>query len=151
MGRRGQAAAARAAAGDALVQLVHPLSAHFGAASAEHGLTPMQAMLLDRMDEGAALPMTGLARELRCDTSNLTGLADRLEEQGLVERLTPRHDRRVRGLALTDKGRAVRQALATSIREGNPLLDALTPAECETLSHLLTRMIEAAQPPVREG
>jgi DNA-binding MarR family transcriptional regulator len=132
---------ARAEAGDMLVRLVTPLGGHLGAVSAQHGLTPMQAMLLDRIDEGAALPMTELARELRCDTSNLTGLADRLEERGLVERVTPREDRRVRALALTAKGRALRRALSRDVREGNPMLERLSAAECATLATLLARLI----------
>jgi DNA-binding MarR family transcriptional regulator len=52
--------------------------------------------------------MRRLALVMRCDPSNVTGLADRLEERGLVERRDDPSDRRVKGLALTPKGGRVR-------------------------------------------
>ena len=44
--------------------------------------------------------MSSLAELLVCDASNITGIADRLEARGLVERRSVGADRRVKTLAL---------------------------------------------------
>ena len=48
--------------------------------------------------------MSKLAVGLRCEPSNVTGLVDRLEKRGLVERRTDAHDRRVKLIAPTAEG-----------------------------------------------
>ena len=55
-------------------------------AAAEFGLAPRQAHLLQMIEPGEPLPMSRLACALRCDPSNVTGIVDRLEEHGLIER-----------------------------------------------------------------
>ena len=40
--------------------------------------------------------MSALAHALHCDNSNVTGIVDRLEAAGLVERRAAEHDRRVK-------------------------------------------------------
>ncbi|MBW3630045.1 MAG: MarR family transcriptional regulator, partial [Gemmatimonadetes bacterium] len=64
-----------------------------------------------------AAPMRSLAGQLRCDASNVTGLADRLEVRGLVTRVGQQGDRRVKLLALTDAGRALRDEAVTINQE----------------------------------
>src|SRR4051812_7023474 len=73
-------------------------------AAAAVGLRPGQAHLLRLLDGAEPVPMRRLACAMRCDPSNVTGLADRLEERGLVERRADPDDRRVKGLALTAEG-----------------------------------------------
>jgi len=71
-----------------IVQLVFELakrfSTYFEAQVAEMDLTGPQAFLLRSLD--TSRPMNQLADKLRCDASNLTGIVDRLEGRGLVER-----------------------------------------------------------------
>ena len=74
----------------------------------ELGLAPMQAMALRHLDPDSPMPMGALADALRCDNSNVTGITDRLEGAGLVERRPVPNDRRVKGLVLTDRGREMR-------------------------------------------
>ena len=80
-------------------------------AAAEFDLSPRQAHLLRMMEAGNPLPMSKVACALRCDPSNVTGIVDRLEEQGLIERRTAPDDRRVKMLALTRKGARVRDRI----------------------------------------
>ena len=54
--------------------------------------------------------MSGLAELLFCDASNVTGIADRLEARGLIERRSAGGDRRVKVLALTSAGEVVPRA-----------------------------------------
>ena len=52
----------------------------------ELGLAPMQSMALMQLQPGEPMAMSKLAGLLMCDNSNVTGIVDRLEAQGLVER-----------------------------------------------------------------
>ena len=52
--------------------------------------------------------MSSLAGMLFCDASNVTGIVDRLEARGLIERRPAAQDRRVKLLALTPAGEQVR-------------------------------------------
>ncbi len=74
------------------------------------GLSTAQLDVLRRLRHHGPTPMRRLAEQMNCEASNLTGLVDRLETGGLVERQIPtRGDRRVRLLALTDEGNLGRQ------------------------------------------
>jgi DNA-binding MarR family transcriptional regulator len=74
----------------------------------EYGLSPMQLFALGALEPGREVPMSSLAETLFCDASNVTGIVDRLEARGLIERRAASHDRRVKLLALTDEGVALR-------------------------------------------
>ena len=56
----------------------------------ELGLAPMQSMALMQLRPGEPMTMSAMAHALQCDNSNVTGIADRLEAMGLVERRAPR-------------------------------------------------------------
>ena len=62
------------------------------------------------------LPRRELAQRLHCDPSNVTFLADRLAERGLLARVEDPADRRVRALALTDAGLTARDRLTETLR-----------------------------------
>src|SRR5918912_2526956 len=79
------------------------------AALAELDLTFPQAHMLRLLEPGRPLPMSALAERLVCDASNVTGLADRLEARGLVVRQPAERDRRVKALAITPAGAALRK------------------------------------------
>ncbi len=73
-------------------------------AAAQHALTGAQARLLSLLSL-EPLPMRRLARKLTCEPSNVTGIVDRLESRGLVERRPDPADRRVKLAAATEEGR----------------------------------------------
>src|SRR5213080_1765965 len=75
----------------------------------EHDLVPPHWIALQALDEPK--PMGELAKLLACDSSNVTWITDRLEERGLVERRAAPHDRRVKLLVLTSKGRGLRDQI----------------------------------------
>src|SRR4249920_1483443 len=82
--------------------------ARIGAELAELGLTFAQAHALRLLDPEQPLPMNAVAEGLFCDASNVTGIADRLEARGLIERRSAGGDRRVKALALTPAGTEAR-------------------------------------------
>lgn len=69
----------------------------------EEGLSIPQLDVLRRLREGPS-PMRRLAVQMNCEASNLTGLVDRLESRGLVERQPHPEDRRVKCVGLTEAG-----------------------------------------------
>ena len=69
----------------------------------EEGLSIAQLDVLRRL-RGGPSPMRRLAVQMNCEASNLTGLVDRLEARGLVERQPHPDDRRVKCVGLTDAG-----------------------------------------------
>jgi DNA-binding MarR family transcriptional regulator len=87
--------------------------------------------------------MRKLAQKLKCEPSNVTGIVDRLESRGLVERRPDPADRRVKLAAATEEG--VR--LATDLREGlrfaREPLAGLSEEERRSLRDLLRRMLDA--------
>ncbi len=80
-------------------------------ASQAEGLTPPQAIALMRLHPEDAPSLGDMARLLRCDASQMTSTADRLEERGLARRRTSPADRRVKELVLTDAGRRAQARL----------------------------------------
>lgn len=109
----------------------------FDAAAARFDLTPAQARALLALE--SAVPMRALADHMHCDASNVTGIADRLEAGGLVERAAHRHDRRVKLLAVTPAGARVREQLGAAVADASPITTRLTAEERETLRDLLAK------------
>ncbi len=110
---------------------------------AELEITPMQAQALQGLEPGVPLPMSALAGALYCDPSNVTGVADRLESAGLVERRPAAHDRRVKALLLTDEGERARERIRTSMSVPPPALAALPDEDAQALCAILRRAVEA--------
>lgn len=77
----------------------------------ELDLTPMQGHALRTLDPDRPVSMNTLAESLICDASNVTGIVDKLESRGLIERQGAEHDRRIKMLVVTQLGRELRQRL----------------------------------------
>ncbi|WP_210573976.1 MarR family winged helix-turn-helix transcriptional regulator [Streptomyces sp. GESEQ-4] len=114
----------------------------FDVAAADHALTGAQARLLSLLSL-EPLPMRKLAQKLKCEPSNVTGIVDRLESRGLVERRPDPKDRRVKLAATTDEGRRVARGLRESLRFAREPLAGLSEDERLALRDLLRRMLEA--------
>ena len=106
----------------------------------EFDLVPPHVIALQSLDEPK--PMGELAKILVCDSSNVTWITDRLEERGLVERQPAEHDRRVKLLVLTPKGRALRSELEERLSEAPPPIASLSQKDQRTLRDLLSRAVE---------
>lgn len=106
--------------------------------AARFDLTTAQARAVLALADAA--PMRSLADHLRCDASNITGLADRLETRGLVTRAGRHGDRRVKLLALTDTGRELRNALEAAMLDASPVMTSLDADERKILRGLLLKV-----------
>lgn len=114
-------------------------------AASEHQLTGAQARVLALLAREPA-PMRQVARQLKCEPSNVTGIVDRLESRGLVERRADPADRRVKVAAATDAGRETASLLRGGLDFAGEPLAELTPAERTLLRDLLHRMLGDAAP-----
>lgn len=85
--------------------------------------------------------MRVLADRLGCDPSNVTGLADRLEERGLVERRRSEHDRRVTELIRTGAGSALVADVQDAIFDDLPIYRGLDGGERAQLRRLLAKVV----------
>lgn len=112
--------------------------------AASHGLTGQQAILLRALDQPR--PMRAVAAHLKCDPSNVTGLIDRIEARGLVERTPDPADRRVRLLALTSGGRRVREVLLAELVVQVSAATTLSDADAIQLVVLLDRIDLGGRP-----
>jgi DNA-binding MarR family transcriptional regulator len=109
---------------------------------AEMGLTPVQGMAMAALDADHPPTMSELAAATYCDNSSLTGVVDRLEALGYVERVPAPNDRRARCVALTERGVAFQQRFREVMRPPPPQLARLTAEEAAQLHDLLATAIE---------
>ena len=120
------------------------VSAHFASAVAEVDLAPAQARALHELDLEQPISMRELADRLKADPSNVTGLVDRLEARGLVERRPHPSDRRIKGLALTAAGAKLRAQLLAHLYSAPPCVAALPARDQRVLRDILQRVISSA-------
>src|SRR3954466_8364067 len=127
----------------ALMQrLFGPQRKRFMALAAEYELSPPQLGALKALDPERPVARSDLAGIPGCDNSNVTGIVDRLEYRGLVERRPAEHDRRVKLLALTDEGRELRDALGDRLHAPPDELTRLSADDQRTLRDILARALD---------
>jgi DNA-binding MarR family transcriptional regulator len=107
----------------------------------ELGLSFQQSMALTRLEPGTPLAMSALAGAMGCDNSNVTGIVDRLEAAGLAERRPDERDRRVKAVALTPAGEAMRAEVQLRAGRPPPELAALSPEDAAALRDILRRAV----------
>jgi DNA-binding MarR family transcriptional regulator len=109
-------------------------------------LTIAQLKSLFYISRHRRVNLTGLASGIRVTPANVTGIVDRLVEQGLLTRTPDPDDRRVSWLTATDKG----NTLINDLREGRAqnmrrILDKLTEEELSTVAHGFELVARAAE------
>jgi len=103
------------------------------------GLSPKQLVLVWRLAPGKTMAMREIGERLSCDASFVTGIVDRLEDDGLLERRPDPGDRRVTLVALTGAGIAMREQALAALYEPPTEFAALDDDEIERLAALLAK------------
>jgi DNA-binding MarR family transcriptional regulator len=88
--------------------------------------------------------MSVLADTLICDASNVTGIVDKLETRGLIVRQSAENDRRIKMLAITPKGRELRQRLCARLLDP-PAAMAAMPADFRRQLAIVLRTVVSEQ------
>jgi DNA-binding MarR family transcriptional regulator len=136
-----QAASVSEEAWRLLFELAKTKHALLSAALAELDLTPVQGHALRLLEPDRPLAMSELADALYCHASNVTGIVDRLESRGLVERRPGLEDRRVKTLALTAEGARVRARVVELVATPPPEIAALSGPDQRALRDILGRAL----------
>ncbi|EKN70861.1 transcriptional regulator [Neobacillus bataviensis LMG 21833] len=84
-----------------------------------YGVTPVQYALLRRLWEKDGQFGHVLAEQLLLDSATITGIIDRLEQNGFIERRIDPNDRRNKLVFLTEKGRSMEIPLCEKMDEMN--------------------------------
>lgn len=118
--------------------LAAQIEVHLRVRAATVGLTASQGTALCELTR----PMTlrELAERMSCEPSNATFVADRLEEQGYLERHPHPDDRRAKQLVLTPEGTELRERLIELLSDDSPLAPLATEDQ-DVLQHLLIRAL----------
>jgi DNA-binding MarR family transcriptional regulator len=104
----------------------------------QDGLTSAQSGLLFFLGKDGGALIGEAAEALDVAPSAMTGLVDRMERTGLVERRADPVDGRAQRLLLTDKGRAARAFALDGLKELNTTLtEGFSEAEVETIARWL--------------
>jgi DNA-binding MarR family transcriptional regulator len=127
---------------DALVQTSFMTMALLNRIGAEHDLSLTQlrvlAILRDRR-----LKMTELADYLGLDKSTMTGLVDRAEKRGLLERVRHPTDGRAVDVRISPEGAELAERLYAHVAQSlSPLTSALARADQRRLRALLENMLD---------
>ena len=97
--------------------------------------------LLRRLEPRLVTP-NQVAQQLRTSPSGMTGKLDRLERQGLLQRIPDPDDRRTVQLGITDAGRTlIDEAFTINLNVYQTMLGGLTTAEGTELETLLEKLL----------
>ncbi|MBE1584297.1 MarR family winged helix-turn-helix transcriptional regulator [Nonomuraea angiospora] len=131
-----------------LVRSTFLVNAVYAESAREYGLTSQQGQLLCVL---MAQPygMSELGATLGLAKSSLTGLVDRTERNGLVQRRPDPHDSRALRIALTGKGSELAAEFYTeTCRRIEDLTTGLAAGDRDTLAGLLGRVVQDNKVPV---
>ena len=96
--------------------------------------------------ENGPLPPSQIARQVLVKSSTVTGIIDRLEQKGLVERKRSSPDRRVITIELTEVGRTLAEdappPIQQKIMDGLKNLSNLELRKISASLNMLTRMLD---------
>lgn len=90
-----------------------------GGKAVHSDLTPTQIKSLFAFEaDDHAYPMGELGKNARVKSSTMTDMIDRLEKDGIAERIRDDGDRRVVKVCLTDKGKKIKRQFSIKMRKG---------------------------------
>jgi DNA-binding MarR family transcriptional regulator len=101
----------------ALRRIVRAIDLHSRHLMDQHGVTGPQLVALQEAARLGAAPVSALARNVHVSHSTMTGIIDRLEKRGLVERARDQKDRRMVTISVTQEGAAVLDAAPSPLQD----------------------------------
>lgn len=131
-----------------LFQLFRAQRKEMAGLSSEFQLNGAQVHLLMNLQAAKPVPMSELAEALHCDASYITGLVDKVEQRGLVQRMPDPADRRVKLIGLTPEGLETRQRLMDRFSEPPPFIAILSQDDKTALRDIFRRAAQAMPTPL---
>jgi len=110
---------------------------------AQWGLSIPKYGIIRQLYDNETLPLSKLSRLIFRGNSNLTTLVDRMERDGIVQRVNHHDDRRVKVLCLTKKGRGLAPKVIKAHRAFlHEMMSCISVREQKQLANLLTQLKE---------
>lgn len=114
----------------------------FAARLLSHGITPPQWGVLIRLAQQNGQSLSEIGSRALFDGPTMTGIVDRLEASGLVERRRDSTDRRVINVYLSERGKSLMQSLPPIGRDtDDELLSGVPPKELACFRTALQKVI----------
>lgn len=114
-----------------------------------YGITPGQYGVLACLWKDQTLTPKEIATILRVENSTISGVLDRMQKRGLIDRVLNPNNRRSISVKATDEGWALKEPIQKMIEELNEqVLRNFSPAEREELLTLLNRIGHIKPSPV---
>lgn len=111
-------------------------------------LTAVQGVVLNVLSQGDAISSRELGQRTKLDSATLTGILDRLEARGLLDRRPNPEDRRGILICLTGKGRKIAAGVRDAVVKANrDLLGSFGVKEQAALRRMLNRIHEEPAAP----
>jgi DNA-binding MarR family transcriptional regulator len=119
----------------------------------QFGITLPRFDLLAQLDRASSgMTLGELSQRMMVSNGNITGLVDRLCEQGLIVRRPSPSDRRVQIVSLTIEGQKFFRAMARANAEWvGEIFASLSARDIEALMPLLAKTKESARKAMRSG
>ena len=119
------------------------LAEAFGRRLEGTGLTRIQWVALYYMSIHEKINQRDLSRLMNVNDSSIGRLIDRLQRDGLVERIKDAHDRRVFDVILTEKGRTIiEDSIIIGSKFSDDLIKGLSHENVETFERVLETMVK---------
>lgn len=101
-------------------------------------ITPIQYAVLYCLWENDRRSPKEIAERLKLENSTISGILERMEKKGLIQRSISKEDRRFIQVLLTEKGASLEKDVLSAVEEVNDeVMSVFSEAECESLkSHL---------------
>ena len=110
------------------------------------GISMAQLNIMYTLQRSGEMPMSRLAELLNVSLSNATGLIDRMEERGFIERTRVPEDRRIVLVHVTEAGtRMIQENDALSDELMRDVLARLDPAELPVIAHAVAEVRSALE------
>jgi DNA-binding MarR family transcriptional regulator len=104
-------------------------------------ITSVQAMVLGFLDDEDRITSSELGKRTELDSATLTGILDRLEVAGFIERKGNPDDRRSVRIHLTRQGKLMSREAAKAITEANSeFLEVLTDGQKRDLLGIIKKL-----------
>lgn len=106
-----------------------------------YGITGPQLAVVKMLEPVGKLSLSELSERIRARNSTVTGIIDRMEREGLVERRRSEQDRRVVHIVLTRQGRQLASEIPVEpVQIFRQVLSELSTRDAADLKRILTRL-----------
>lgn len=125
----------------------HEVFQDFSEGLAPFNITPGQYGVLRYLWQDGPCTPKEIAQTLRLENSTISGVLDRMEKKGLIERIIDKKDRRSIRVAATEQGMSMRDDVLKVIDELNQkVLAGFTPEQLENFLSCLRQIGMVDQP-----